>query len=152
MPGSNVESLSYATPQRTPRPVSPAALWTGRVLSVLFALPLLAGGVTNLVRPPSVVEETVKMGYSRDVMLPLGVVLLVCTVLYLIPRTAVLGAILLTGWLGGAVSTHVRAGDPLLSKVLMPVYFGVALWLALFLRDARLRALVPWRTTPPAAE
>jgi len=75
----------------------------------------------------------------------LGVLLLACTLLYAVPRTAVLGAILLTGYLGGAVATHLRVGDPLFSHVLFGVYMGVALWLGLYLRDARLRALVPLR-------
>jgi hypothetical protein len=90
------------------------------------------------------VETTVKLGYSESVILPLGIVLLVCTVLYLIPPTAVLGAILLTGYLGGAVATHVHAGDGPF-EILFPVLFGALLWGGLALRDPRLRALVFWR-------
>jgi len=92
------------------------------------------------------VEATVKLGYSATTIVPLGIVLLTCTVLYVIPRTSVLGAILLTGYLGGAVATHVRVGDPLFSHVLFPVYLGVMIWLGLYLRDNRLRALMPLRS------
>ena len=76
----------------------------------------------------------------------LGVLLLLCTAVYVFPRTSILGAILLTGYLGGAVATHMRAGDPLFSHVLFPTYLGVVLWLGLYLRDSRLRALIPLRS------
>ncbi|MGH9780159.1 MAG: DoxX family protein [Candidatus Acidiferrales bacterium] len=125
--------------------VSKKALWAGRILSALPALFLLADSAGKFLRPAPVVEGTVKLGYSESVILPLGIVLLACTVLYLIPRTSVLGAILLTGYLGGAVATHVRVGDPLFTHVLFPVYFGVMLWGGLYLREPRLRALVPLR-------
>lgn len=95
-------------------------------------------------KPAPVVEATVRLGYPESVIVPLGFVLLVCTVLYLIPLTSVLGAILLTGYLGGAVATHVRAGEGLFSLV-FPIIFGVLIWLGLYLRDDRLRALVPLR-------
>src|SRR5215470_12618944 len=94
-----------------PAPVSKGMLWTGRVLSALPALFLLFDGAMKLVKPAPVVKATVEFGYTESVILPLGVVLLVCTVLYLVPRTAILGAILLTGYLGGAVATPVRAGQ-----------------------------------------
>src|SRR5438132_14375675 len=96
-------------------PVSKKALWAGRIISVLPALFLLFDAVMKLVKPAFVVEATVKLGYPESVILGLGIVLLACTVLYLMPRTAVLGAILLTGYLGGAVATHVRVGDELFS-------------------------------------
>jgi hypothetical protein len=127
-------------------PVSKKRLWAGRITSGLPALFLLMDGVMKLVRPAPVVEGTVKVGYAETVILPLGIVLLVCTVLYLIPRSSVFGAILLTGYLGGAVATHVRVGDALFSHVLFPVYLGVLVWLGLYLRDDRLRALVPLRS------
>jgi hypothetical protein len=111
----------------------------------LPALFLLADGVMKLAKPAWVVEPTVQLGYSESVIIPLGVVLTACTVAYLIPRTAVLGAILLTGYLGGAVNTHVRAGDGAFA-ILFPVIFGVLLWGGLYLRDARLRALLPLRS------
>jgi DoxX-like family len=124
-------------------PISRGALWTGRVMSAMVALFLLFDGAMKLVKPGFEVEATVRLGYSESVIVPLGVVLLVCTALYLIPRTAVLGAILLTGYLGGAVASHVRHEDSLF-EMLFPVIFGVLLWGGLLLRDWRLRALVPW--------
>lgn len=120
-------------------------LWTGRIISALPILFLLMDGVMKLVKPRIVVETTVQMGYPESVILPLGIVLLISTVLYLIPRTAILGAILLTGYLGGAVATHVRIGAGWF-PVLFPVIIGVLLWLGLYLREERLRALVPLRT------
>jgi hypothetical protein len=120
-------------------------LWTGRILSAIPSLFLLFDGAMKLVKPAFVVDATVRLGYPESVILGLGIVLLACTVVYLIPRTSVLGAILLTGYLGGAVATHVRHGDDLFS-VLFPVLFGALLWGGLYLRDARLRALLPLRT------
>ena len=124
--------------------VSKKMLWTGRIMSGLPALFLLVGGVRDLIRPPSVVEGTVRMGYPASVILGLGIVVLLCTILYLIPRTSILGAILLTGYLGGAVATHVRIGD--LRSVPFPVLFAVLLWGGLYLRESRLRALLPLRS------
>ncbi len=125
-------------------PVSKKRLWAGRIISGLPALFLLVDGIMKLVKPAPVVEATVRLGYSENVIIPIGIVLLVSTVLYLIPLTNVLGAILLTGYLGGAVATHVRAGEGLFS-IVFPIIFGVLLWLGLYLRDDRLRALVPLR-------
>jgi hypothetical protein len=122
---------------------SKAALWTGRVMSWLVALMLLMDAVMKLMKPKFVVEGTMKVGYPEHVVVPLGIVLLVCTILYLIPMTSMLGAILLTGYLGGAVATHVRVGDPLFSHGFFPVYFGILLWCGLLLRDLRLRPLLP---------
>lgn len=127
--------------------VSKKALWAGRIISALPVLFLLMDGIMKLVKPPLVVEGTVKLGYQESVIVPLGIVLLTCVVLYVIPQTAVLGAILLTGYLGGAVATHVRVGDPLATHVLFPVYLGMLIWLGLYLRDGRLRALVPLRAS-----
>jgi hypothetical protein len=97
-----------------------------------------------LVKPAPVVEATVRLGYPESVILGLGVVLIACTVVYLIPRTSILGAILLTGYLGGAVATHVRV-DTDLFPVVFPIILGVLVWGGLFLRDDRLRALLPLR-------
>jgi hypothetical protein len=132
--------------QAPPAP-SKAALWTGWIISALPALFLLMDGVMKLVKPRFVVDATVKLGYSESVIVPLGIVLTACTVLYVIPRTAVLGAILLTGYLGGAVNTHVRAGQGAF-EILFPVLFGALLWGGLYLRDSRVRALVPLRQPP----
>jgi hypothetical protein len=129
----------------SPVSVSTGALWTGRVISALPALFLLFDAAMKLVKPAFVVEATAALGYSESVIVPLGVVLLACTILYLIPQTAVLGAILLTGYLGGAVATHVHHGDGPF-EIVFPVLFGVLLWGGLVLRDTRLRALVPWRS------
>lgn len=125
-------------------PVSKAMLLTGYIMSFLPALFLLVDGVMKLVKPAPVVEATVKLGYPENLILGLGIVVLACTVLYLIPRTAVLGAILLTGYLGGAVASHLRAGDDPF-PILFPAVFGAFLWGGLVLRDARLRALLPLR-------
>ena len=123
---------------------SKAMIWTGRVLSALPALFLLMDAAMKLFPPEFVVKATTEAGFSARVIVPLGVVLLVSTLLYLIPPTAVLGAILLTGYLGGAVATNVRA-KPGWFTILFPVLFGVLLWLGLWLREPRLRALVFWR-------
>jgi hypothetical protein len=124
--------------------VSKKLLWAGRIMSVLPALFLFLDGIMKLVKPVVVVEATVQLGYPESVILGLGIVLLTCTVLYLIPRTAVLGTILLTGYLGGAVATHVRVGNPLFS-IIFPVIIGAMLWGGLYLRDEQLRSLIPWR-------
>ncbi len=126
-------------------PVSMKMVWAGRVISALPAIFLLMDGVMKLFKPAAVVDATVKLGYSESVILPLGIVLLICTVLYLIPRTFVLGAILLTGYLGGAVATHVRVGEGLF-PIGFPVIFGVLIWFGLYLRDERLRKLIPLRS------
>ena len=122
--------------------VSNGRLWGGRIMSWLPALFLLIDGVMKLFKPAVVVEATVKLGYPENTILPIGIVLTVCTIVYLIPRTAVLGAILLTGYLGGAVATHVRVGEGLF-PVSFPIIFGVLLWGGLYLRNNRLRSLIP---------
>ncbi len=125
--------------------VSKKMLWAGRIISALPALFLIVDGVMKLVKPPLVVEATVRLGYPESVILGLGIVLIACTVLYMIPTTSVLGAILLTGYLGGAVATHVRVGEGLF-PVSFPIIMGVLIWGGLFLRDERLRALIPLRS------
>lgn len=123
-------------------------IWGGRIMSGLPALFLLSDGIMKLVKPESVVQATVQLGYPESVIVGLGIVLLACTALYLIPRTAVLGAILLTGYLGGAIATQVRVGNPLFTHILFPVYLALLLWGGLFLREQRLRALIPLRGEP----
>jgi hypothetical protein len=136
---------AHAPAATRPTPAQPVissrARWAGRAVSGLVAAFLLFDAVLKLVKPPFVVEGTVKLGYPAEVIVPLGVVLLVSTLLYLVPRTSPFGAVLLTGYLGGAIATHVRVGDPLASHVLFPVYVAVMVWGGLWLRDARLRAL-----------
>jgi hypothetical protein len=122
-----------------------AMLWTGRVVSgILTALFVLDATMKLLVVQP-VIDGSLALGWPADpaTVRTLGLILLGSTVLYAIPRTAVLGAILLTGYLGGAIATHVRVADPLFTHTLFGVYLGVALWGALWLRDGRLRTLVP---------
>src|SRR5687768_15783686 len=117
--------------------------WTGRVLSGLAILFLLFDAIGKMVRPPQVIEGTAQLGWPVSVILTLGIIQLVCLALYVIPRTAVLGAILWTGYLGGAVATHVRIENPLFSHILFPTYIAALLWGGLWLRDRRLRDLLP---------
>lgn len=124
-------------------PISKKQLWAGRIISALPILFLLVDGIMKLVKPPVVVSGTVELGYTESVIVPLGILLTLCTVLYAIPRTSVLGAILLTGYLGGAVATQVRVGNPVSTHILFPVYLGVLIWLGIYFRDERLRSLVP---------
>lgn len=116
-------------------------LWTSYILSALPALLLLFSGVMKLVKPPSVMEGFAHLGYDQSVALGIGIVELLCTILYLIPRTSVLGAILLTGFLGGATASHLRIGEPFYAAVLL----GMLVWGGLFLRDERVRVLIPLR-------
>ena len=125
-------------------PVRKTTLWAGHIMGALPALFLLVDAIMKFVKPEPVVKATVDLGYPESVILGLGIVLLACTVLYLIPRTAVLGAIMLTGYLGGAVAAHVRVGDGLFS-IIFPLIFGALVWGGLYLRDDRLRALIPLR-------
>jgi hypothetical protein len=127
-------------------PDSKGRLWTGRAMCTLAALFLVMDGVMKLLKPEVVVKATVQLGYPESVIVGLGIVLLTCVILYMIPRTSVLGAILLTGYLGGAVATHVRVGDPLLTHTLFPVFVALFVWGGLYLRDRRLRALIPLRS------
>src|SRR5215475_863371 len=134
-----------AVSQSLPAP-SKAALWTGRVFSTLVVLFLLFDSVMKFLKPLPVVQGFAQYGISMNLCIPIGLILLICTLLYVIPVTSVLGAILLTGYLGGAVFANLRIAMPLFSFLLAPVYVGIFLWLALYLRDPRLRALVPFRS------
>ena len=124
--------------------ISKGRLWAGRIIGGLPALFLLIDAIMKFVKPAPVVEATVKLGYPESVIIGLGIILLASTILYLIPQTSVLGAILLTGYLGGAVATHVRVGESWFS-ILFPVFFGVLLWAGLWLHDRRLQKLIPLR-------
>ena len=121
------------------------ALWVGRGLSWFAALFLLADSTGKLIQPQPVIDGTVQLGYQPDIMLTLGILELACVLIYLGPRTSVLGAVLLTGYLGGAVATHVRVGNPLFTHVLFPTYVGALLWSGLIVRDEALRAFLPVR-------
>jgi len=124
-------------------PVSKAMSRTGWAMSGLVMLFMAFDAVGKLIMMTPVIEATRQLGYPEDLIRPLGVIALACALLYAVPRTAVLGAILLTAFLGGAVASHLRLGDPLFSHVLFGVYVGLFAWGGLFLRDARLRALIP---------
>ncbi len=114
----------------------------GRGISTLAILFLIFDSSGKLFEVQPVIDGTVRLGYSPDMVFTLGMLLLVCVVTYVVPRTALLGAVLLTGYLGGAVATHVRVESPLFTHVLFPVYLGALLWGGLLLREARLRALL----------
>jgi len=118
-------------------------LWTGRVISVLPVLGLVMSGVMKITQPPEVLEGMSKFGFDTKLLIPLAIIELGATAIYLIPQTAVLGAVLLTGYLGGAIVTHVRAEDGGYGPAL---FMGVLVWLGLFLRDSRIRSLLPWRS------
>ena len=122
-------------------------LWAGRILSGLVVLFLIFDGAIKLVPLPIVTETMQQLGYpaTTELARSLGVLLLICTALYVWPRTALLGAVMLTGYLGGAIATHVRIGNPLFSHTLFGVYLGLLIWGGLYLRDAEIRAMFPVR-------
>ena len=122
--------------------ISKGALWGGRIMGGLSGVFLALDAVLKLVQPAALVEATAKSGWPVSSLTGLGAVLLLSSLLYLFPKTAVLGAILLTGYLGGAVAAHVRAGDGWL-QILFPAFFGALVWGGLWLRDPRIRALIP---------
>jgi DoxX-like family len=128
-------------------PIAKPALWLGRVLSGLLILFLLFDGAIKLVPWPVVTETMDRIGYgsSENLARSLGFITIACTVLYAIPPTSILGAILLTGYLGGAMASHVRIGSPLFSHTLFGFYLGLMVWGGLWLRDRRLRTLIPLR-------
>lgn len=136
---------AIAQTAHAPAPISTRAYWAGWIISGLLILFLLFDAVIKFV-PLDVVKLTMgELGWPTDDAMArtLGVLTLACTVLYAIPRTSVLGAILLTGYLGGAIATHMRIGNPMLTHTLFGLYLGVMAWGGLYLRDAKLRALVP---------
>lgn len=125
--------------------MSKSKLWTGRVLSGLAILFLLFDAIMKFFMdklPPEALEAGAALQWPIEKMPLVGTILLVCTILYIIPRTAVIGAILLTGYLGGAIASHVRVGNPLFTHTLFPIYVAVFVWLGLYLRDARVKALI----------
>jgi DoxX-like family len=122
--------------------VSKRILWTGRIMSAVPVLLTLLGAVMKLVKAAPAVEGMTRAGLPERLIVPIGILELICLAVYLIPRTSVLGAILLTGLLGGATVTNLRIGDPTWP---MPVILGMIAWGGLYLRDVRLRALIPLR-------
>ena len=123
-------------------PASRKRLWAGRIISTLVVLFLLFDAVAKLMRIAPVLQAFARLGYPERLAVPIGILLLACTTVYVIPRTSVLGAILLSAYLGGATATHVRAGEPFY----FPVVFGVLVWGGLYLREDRLGELVPLRS------
>jgi hypothetical protein len=123
--------------------VSRGTIYAGCVLSGLAIVFLLFDATLKVLKVQAAVEGTVQLGYPESVILPIGLIQVVCLIVYLVPRTSVLGALLWTGYLGGAVATHVRVGSPLFSHTLFPIYVAALLWGGLWLRDSRLRALLP---------
>lgn len=128
-----------------PAPISKKTLWAGYIISALPVLMLVFASLPKFLKPAGVPEEFTRLGYSESVILGIGILELACAVIYAIPRTSVIGAILLTGYLGGAVATHVRVGDPFFN-IFMPILLGALIWGGLYLRDERLRALLPLRS------
>ncbi|HVV53068.1 MAG TPA: DoxX family protein [Polyangia bacterium] len=148
-------AIDHLPPTFTSATAAPAAearrpprgrLWTGRVLSGLAAAFLLFDAAMKLILLPPVVKATREVGFSEGSVFGIGATLLVCVAVYLVPRTALVGAVLLTGYLGGAVATNVRIGAPLFTHVLAPIYMAVFVWGGLALRDARVRALFSKRS------
>ena len=123
--------------------ISKGSLWTGRIFTALVFLFMIFDGGIKVLRMAPAVEGTAKLGYPTSLVLPIGLVALVCTFLYAIPRTSILGVVLLTGFLGGATATQVRLQDP---WFFFPVAIGVMVWVGSFLMDERLRALIPLRS------
>ena len=135
---SVAQPISVTTNEITKR------IWIGRAISVLVMLFALFDGITKVLKVPAVIQASGRLGYSAHAVAGIGMVLLTCTALYAVPRTSVLGAVLLTGYLGGAVDANVHAGSPPF-ETLFPVIFGILVWGGLYLRDAGLDAVVPFR-------
>jgi DoxX-like family len=123
-------------------PASRMSLWAGRILSALPVLLFIFGGMFSLLKPDAMAKGFVHYGYPDGSLWRIAVLEIACAIVYAVPRTSVLGAILMTGYLGGATATHVRVGEP----PIMPIVVGVVVWAGLFLRDERLRALIPLRS------
>jgi len=128
----------------SPPTVSTGARWAGGIVSAVTVLFSVFDGVTKVIREPHVIEGTARLGFAEGSIVGIGVTLLVCTALYVIPWTSVLGAVLLTGYLGGAVAANVRVGNPAFNTG-FPIVFAILVWLGLFLREPRLRVLLPLR-------
>jgi len=132
-------------PSTQAAPISKRRLWTGRTLSGLAVLFLVFDAVIKFTKIAPVVDSFAQLGYPIGLAPTIGSLALICVVLYVIPRTSVLGAILLTGYLGGAIASQLRIGSPLFSHVLFPVYVAALIWGGLYLRDEQLSALIPVR-------
>jgi DoxX-like protein len=126
--------------------LSKKVLWTGRIFGGLATAFMTFDAVIHLMKPAPVVEAFGKLGFPLRLAVPLGIIELVWVLLYVVPRTSILGAILLTGYLGGAIAIQLPTGNSLFGEVLFPVYIGVIIWGAIYLRDERLRTLIPFRS------
>lgn len=124
---------------------SKGLLWTGQVISGVIIIFMLFDSITKLLKLASVVEGTLELGYAEHHVVVIGILGLLSTILYAIPRTSVLGAILLTGYFGGAMTTHLRVDSPLFSHTLFALYFAILTWGGIWLRDANVRGLIPIR-------
>ncbi|PWA12859.1 hypothetical protein DCC39_04240 [Pueribacillus theae] len=127
--------------------ISKSRLWTTRIMSGLVILFMLFDSISKFFKPASVVDGTLTLGYSEHHLSVLGTLGLISAILYMIPRTTVLGAVLLTGYFGGAIATHVRLDNPLFTYILFPVYLAIFAWGAIWLRDENLRNLFPFKKT-----
>ena len=134
-------ALPISATNATSRVRTPWSIWTGRLIGGLVSAFLFVDAAFKLATAPQVIQTTEQLGWSGDTAVTLGGILLIIAVLYAIPRTAVLGAILLTGYLGGAIATHLRIDNPLFTHTLFGAYVGVLAWLSLWLRDPRVRKL-----------
>jgi hypothetical protein len=143
-----MESKSQPVAQLSiaPASVSKGSVWTGRICSGLVVAFLVFDAVIHLMKPAPVVEAFAKLGFPLRLAVPLGIIELVCILLYAFPRTSILGAVLLTGYLGGAIATQLPTSNSLFGEILFPVYVGVILWGGIYLRDERLRSLFPLRS------
>jgi hypothetical protein len=121
---------------------SAALRWSGRIATTIVLLFLVFDFVIKVTASDAAVKATVEMGFAASQLLPIALIEVVCLVLYLVPRTAPLGAVLWTGYLGGAIATHLRLGNPLFTHVLFPIYVAILLWGGLYARDPRVRALI----------
>lgn len=126
-------------------PVSKGRLWTGRIISAVVVLFLLFDSITKVMKVRAVLEASAQLGYPTGTIFTIGIILLICTVFYVIPQTAVLGALLLTGYLGGAVASNLRIGNPTFNTF-FPIVFALLVWVGIFLREPRLGTVIPFRT------
>lgn len=134
MSSASFEARAQATP--------PALRWAGWIATIIVVPFLAFDGIIKLIAAAPAIQGTLELGFSASQVQPIGIIELVCFALYLIPRTAPIGAVLLTGYLGGAVAIHVRAANPLFTHILSPIYAAVLLWGALYARDPRVRMLI----------
>lgn len=124
---------------------SSKTIWAGRVITAIVVLFMLFDSITKILKVNAVVKASAQFGYSANTIMIVGIILFACVLVYLYPRTAILGAVLLTGYLGGAVEANLRIGSPLFTTLLFPVYFGILVWAGLYLRNQRVREFISFR-------